>query len=704
MGWFRHLSIRSQLLIVLLAVGLSGIFVVTVVGYRSGQRALKQAVLNQLRTVTATKARQVENYFEQTRSEIETFSQNPSIASTIVDLEKAIEDLSHQTLRGKEKSELETFYARDFLPKLANSTGSRPSVVTYFPQNAAAQWLQYHYISHNPHKWDDRSELIDANDGTSYSRIHQKVHPMFKDIAERLEYFDIYLVSLESGRVLYSISKEPDFGSDLLTGPFSDSSLADAFRHAREQHDPGTVVISDYKVHTPSFGVPSAFFAAPVFLDHARVGVILVQLSVDKVDDIMTSHRQWRAGGLGATGEAYIVGDDKLFRSNPRLLLEDEKTFLKTLIEPQPAIVKRIETFNTSILNQRAMRPLDQAAIEGRSGVGEFEDYRGEPVLAAFQPIRVPGLSWGITAKMDRDEALASVTVFGRQVMTTAVIFVAIVTMLSLWLSVRFLSPVKELVEAAHQVGKGNDRIQVKAVGSDEFADLARTFNDMVISLQKSNAALVKKTDEHEKLLLNVLPAHVAERVKKGQDHIADTIPNVTVLYADLGGFLELSKIKSADELVTLLNEVVAGFDEAAERNGVEKVKTIGSAYMAVCGLGVPRVDHMHRMIQFAKEMQSVVLHVSQRHNIGLDISIGINSGSVIAGLVGRQRFIFDLWGDTVNLARGLQRLELAAGQTQSQSIRVSQTVRDGVAGLHEFEHLVPRDGKTSSNVWALRS
>src|SRR5262249_46830898 len=143
--------------------------------------------------------------------------------------------------------------------------------------------------------------------------------------------------------------------------------------------------------------------------------------------------------------------------------------------------------------------------------------------------------------------------------------------------------------------------------------------------------------------------------LKGGEQQIAEEHADVTVLFADIAGFEELTDAMHADEAVRLLNSLVGAFDEAAERHGVEKVKTIGSSYMAVCGMSVQRPDHPFRMVEFAQDMLRAVRHFNHDHASNLSLQVGINAGPVAGGLVGRTRFIYDLWGETVNVARAIR-------------------------------------------------
>ncbi|HEY9833273.1 MAG TPA: adenylate/guanylate cyclase domain-containing protein [Stenomitos sp.] len=158
-----------------------------------------------------------------------------------------------------------------------------------------------------------------------------------------------------------------------------------------------------------------------------------------------------------------------------------------------------------------------------------------------------------------------------------------------------------------------------------------------------------------ERLLLNILPQPIAERLKQEEQTIADQFPEATVLFADVVGFTQLSSEISAAELVVLLNRLFSMFDQLAEQHGVEKIKTIGDAYMVVAGLPTPRSDHAQAIANLALDMQQAVAHFNVELNQSLSIRIGINTGPVVAGVIGLKRFIYDLWGDTVNIASRME-------------------------------------------------
>jgi len=168
-------------------------------------------------------------------------------------------------------------------------------------------------------------------------------------------------------------------------------------------------------------------------------------------------------------------------------------------------------------------------------------------------------------------------------------------------------------------------------------------------------AELERERARSERLLLNVLPGPIAERLKAGESPIADEFSEATILFADLVGFTELSQRMPPGQLVELLDELFSAFDAIATSHGVEKIKTIGDAYMAVAGLPIPRHDHAAAIAEVALEVFASLEAFNRRRGLGLKMRIGINSGPVIAGVMGKHKFAYDLWGDAVNTASRME-------------------------------------------------
>lgn len=229
-----------------------------------------------------------------------------------------------------------------------------------------------------------------------------------------------------------------------------------------------------------------------------------------------------------------------------------------------------------------------------------------------------------------------------------------------------------EIVNALWWVGGGVGF----AIG---FAYLLDVINRQAFHLERQ---LDAEKQRSEALLLNILPAEIATRLKAQEEPLADTHESVSVLFADLAGFTDISRKMSAGELVNLLNDLFSRFDKLAEQHGAEKIKTIGDAYMVATGLKGSLADHAERISDLALGMQKAFGEFRRDNNVDLKLRIGVHSGAVIAGVIGKQKFSYDLWGNTVNVASRMEsegiadQIQISAETWQLLSDRYQSTPR----------------------------
>jgi class 3 adenylate cyclase/CheY-like chemotaxis protein len=207
------------------------------------------------------------------------------------------------------------------------------------------------------------------------------------------------------------------------------------------------------------------------------------------------------------------------------------------------------------------------------------------------------------------------------------------------------------------------ERMMGIAAGASDF--LSKPVDLQELTLRVNHAVHAKRLVDQlqaeqvkvERLLLNSLPGPIAERMKQGEVNIAEHHPDVSVLLADLVGFTTLAAHIGPEQVVYLLNEIFSGFDLLALKHGLEKIKTIGDAYMAAGGVPLPRPDHAEAIAELALDMMAEIEKFNRAYNTSIQLRIGISTGSVVAGVIGRWKFTYDLWGDTVNLACRLESL-----------------------------------------------
>ncbi|NER38360.1 MAG: HAMP domain-containing protein [Oscillatoria sp. SIO1A7] len=229
--------------------------------------------------------------------------------------------------------------------------------------------------------------------------------------------------------------------------------------------------------------------------------------------------------------------------------------------------------------------------------------------------------------------------------------------------------PLDRLTEYAQKLARHDFDAIVDVKSKGEIGLLATTMQKMarelsrfiqrleaaVNELNQTLQALREEQEKSERLLLNILPIPIARKLKEKPTHIADGFPEVTILFADIVGFTKLSQKISPQEIVQLLNDIFCAFDNLSDRHGLEKIKTIGDAYMAVGGLPVPREDHAEAVAEMALDMQRELRRISVERGENFSIRIGVNTGPVVAGVIGTKKFIYDLWGDAVNTASRME-------------------------------------------------
>ena len=206
--------------------------------------------------------------------------------------------------------------------------------------------------------------------------------------------------------------------------------------------------------------------------------------------------------------------------------------------------------------------------------------------------------------------------------------------------------------------------LRARVFSSLEKKRLRDLDREHILELQREKEMLHIEQMKSEKLMLNILPKPIADRLKRGEKNIAGSYPEVTVLFSDLVGFTKMSAKKTAPELVKLLNDIFSRFDKRAELLGLEKIKTIGDAYMAVGGLPIPRSDHAEIVADMALGMYQDLADFNQANQQEIQMRIGIHSGPVVAGVIGFTKFSYDLWGNTVNTA---SRMESTSGNGRIQ-------------------------------------
>lgn len=248
------------------------------------------------------------------------------------------------------------------------------------------------------------------------------------------------------------------------------------------------------------------------------------------------------------------------------------------------------------------------------------------------------------------------------------------------------------------------DKVEGLKLGAVDYVSKPFQFEEVVarvntqLELRRTREELRVMKDKADALLLNILPQSIADRLKENQRNIVDAIDETTILFSDLIGFTPLAASMPPEQLVSFLNEVFSEMDRLAEKYGLEKIKTIGDAYMVAAGVPDPRPDHAEAMADFALELVELLPRIAERAQMPVRLRIGMHTGPVVAGVIGTKKFNYDLWGDTVNTA---SRMESSGVENR---IHLSEAMKEKLGAAYEFEFRGPIEikGKAPMETWFL--
>jgi len=314
----KNISIRTKLFLTVLALAVPALILVGVLSYLGGKTAVERTTLEHLTSVRAGKAHQIEEYFDQIRSQARTFAKNGMIIDAMMDFDEAHQAMDGVTLTSEQRNAVAAYYREVYIPRLEANTQTQIDPAAYMPTDDNDLYLQYQYIVANPNPVGEKDLLDDAGDDSAFTAVHRIIHPILRDFVHEFGFYDLLLID-GSGHIVYSVSKEVDLGTNLLDGPYQDTNLARVFQEAQQGALSDSVSLVDFAPYAPSSGEPASFMAAPIVDGAWLLGVLVFQMPVGEIDGVMTSNQNWRMDGLGETGETYLVGPDFKMRS-PRII------------------------------------------------------------------------------------------------------------------------------------------------------------------------------------------------------------------------------------------------------------------------------------------------------------------------------------------------------------------------------------------------
>ena len=675
-----RLGIQSKLLMTLLICSILSVAVVGLIGALSGRTALRQVEAERLTELRESQKRQLLALFKEVTNSLVVYSGGFSI----VDAERAfttgVGQLGNAQIAPAQEQALINYYENDMIKPINRVTGETVDLNAVLPTSNAQKYLQAYYTA--PPRAADSLPPADAGDGSAWSAANARFDFYMRGIVTRFEYRDALLLDMQ-GNVVYSVQKGPDLGTNILTGPYRETNLRDAYQKALRSNDVDFVWITDFQPYQPAIDAPTAWVVSPVGMNGKVEGVMALPLPISKINQIMTAGKQWDAAGMGPSTESYLVGSDGLMRSDSRLFLQDPQEYRREAVAAgtAPDDVARAIRLGTTTLVQPAPTEGSRDAQRGQTGTVTATDYTGNHEMEAYTPLNVPDsdLHWSLLVTRDDSDAFARLGRFSQTLVVSVATMIFTVCVASMLLAQVMLRPVRRLQAGTQKISSGDYQVSIPVRSRDEIGDLTQAFNEMSRNLAIKDELLNEQRKENDRLLLALMPESVVQRYREGQETISQKHQDVAIIFADIVGLDEISVDLSGDELVGFVDGLFRQFDAAAESLGVERIRTFHNGYLASCGVVTPRLDSIYRSIEFALEMRQIIDRFNGQTGHELRLRVGINTGNVVSGLVGRSSLVYDMWGAAVSLA-----YQMHSGAPQP-GIYVTASVYEATRDVRQF-------------------
>lgn len=522
----KFVSLRWKLLIAFFAVAIVPLIILGIVAFATASRALTSDAILSLEAIRQIKSEQVEGFFQGAEAQIITFSENPVVVDAMRDFSNAAVAIKQTEVApgelDQQKRSIIAFYQQAYAPAYEQRNDMAAPIDQFlFDIDSFGTQLQYRYIVENPFSigekanFDHEAELVAPAEeaapateeapategdttaaegeapeepalGPTYGEIHAQIQPIFRSYAEKFGYDDVYLVDSRTGIIVYSVAKEIDFATSLHDGPFASTAFGKAFRLANAGTSTDVVEMADYEPYAPIFQKPASFIASPIFDGEEKIGVLVFRLSLDNISNIMQEQ-----AGLGQTGETYLIGPDKLWRTDSR--------FLDSL------------GVSSTILNAVTIADTEaaQAALAGQAGTQLTTNYRNNAVLSSWAPVQIQaptqanpdGLTWAIVAEMDQTEVQQPVLTMALIVGGLGLLAIIVVVVVAVLFTRGINDQIANITSVFRSVGEGDYAARATTDSNDEFGIVASGLNSML----DNTVQLIQTSEERDTMQFAIM-------------------------------------------------------------------------------------------------------------------------------------------------------------------------------------------------------
>ncbi|MBN2866720.1 MAG: HAMP domain-containing protein [Thiotrichales bacterium] len=455
------MKLTPKLILSFLSIGLIPLFIFGFLSINSADNGLKTLASQQLESVRDIKKTSINRYFDNVSSQVITLADTQVILQAMFYLPvqvKTYDALAQSTnLELVRNNLLKTYQTQHTVSGLDLN-----NYVTSL--DSTALMMQNDYLTNNPHSGNERWKLNKGTSASAYHAIHASMQPVIHKFIDNADFMDLFLIDVNTARVLYSVDKGMDFGLNLKQAPLANSGLAKAFEAGKNLKQNETAFV-DFSAYAPAGDTPVSFMSTPVVFEGKTIGLLVVQMNADQLNAIMTDR-----SGMGESGDTYIVGSDFLMRTDSNR--SADHTVLNSFLNPSAGQAKHASV---------------EQALQGNSGVEIMPTYNQAEVLSAFTPIDVKGAKWALIAELNASEAFSASSHLVKLALIIAAVATLIIMLLAYLIAHSISNPIHELVNTLGHIQRSSDfKTRHPVKGNNEISQAGQAINQLMENIDQS--------------------------------------------------------------------------------------------------------------------------------------------------------------------------------------------------------------------------
>jgi methyl-accepting chemotaxis protein len=596
-------SIKVKLIVL---VGLSllvlGISVVSIALTRASD-SLVQSNMALLDAVKESKKEHSIDFFKTVEFLLISKSTDAATVESLWALDESFEmledlDVSHE----KVENELTKHYENEYLNRInfkMKDALTQRKTSEYIPKSTSAQMAQYLYILDNESPIGQKDKLkMNKNHDDSYSKNHVEIHSAYRAMVQNFGLYDIFLVN-PSGDVVYSVVKEKDFGTNLETGVYSSSGLAEAFSKAKTLKE-GEVAFADFKPFEPSYNDPAIFLASPLHYKGDFEGVLIFQLPRQKINEVMSFGGDYEKAGLGKSGKANLVCEVGCMKNDSR--------FLKTIANED------VKNSGTTVAVMKIKSASTEAIKAGKSGSWIIDDYRGIRVLSSYATVEIFNQPWGIVVEKDETEVLEEVNHTRDVILSISATIFVVLLLLSIYLVQKLIiAKLSTLQDAAYDLAKGEGDLtqRITVPKGDEIYNVAENINAFIEKVRVTVSEAKNASSDNTSISKTLLDTSIVMRQKSENE--ATIVQDVSAQGMDLKNVLtdSIEQAKATKENIDSAGNVLKGANEKI----IELTNEVQERAQEEVELA-QRLQHLSSEVTQVKDVLTVISDIADQTNL----------------------------------------------------------------------------------------